>query len=77
MNESMPESLAYSQVPGGLLGRLEQFDADLALREALLRQPPAARSELREPKVEICSPTKSLTFSGLMENPLVGKKIKS
>ena len=26
---------------------------------------------------EICSPARSLTFSGLMENPLVGKKLKS
>ena len=24
-----------------------------------------------------CSPAKGLTFSGLMENPLVGKKLKS
>ena len=27
--------------------------------------------------VAFCSPAKSLTFSGLMENPLVGKKLKS
>ena len=27
--------------------------------------------------VAFCSPSKSLTFSGLMENPLVGKKLKS
>ena len=26
--------------------------------------------------VAFCSPAKSLTFSGLMENPLVGKKLK-
>ena len=27
--------------------------------------------------VAICSPAKSFTFSGLMEHPLVGKKLKS
>ena len=27
--------------------------------------------------VAFCSPAKSLTFSGLMENPFVGKKLKS
>ena len=27
--------------------------------------------------VAFCSPAKSLAFSGLMENPLVGKKLKS
>ena len=27
--------------------------------------------------VAFCAPAKSLTFSGLMENPLVGKKLKS
>ena len=27
--------------------------------------------------VAFCSPAKSLTFSGLVENPLVGKKLKS
>ena len=26
---------------------------------------------------ELCSPAKSLTFSGLMKNPLVAKKLKS
>ena len=27
--------------------------------------------------VAFCSPAKSLTFSGLVENPLVGKQLKS
>ena len=34
-------------------------------------------TESNKNSVAFCSPAKSLTFSGLMENPLVGKKLKS
>ena len=36
-----------------------------------------ARPHLSKLLVASCSPAKSLTFSGSMENPLVGKKLKS
>ena len=55
---------------------------DVALQKASWWEP---KTPLREPKhefpnrnsVAFCSPSKSLTFRRLMENPLVGKQIKS
>ena len=38
---------------------------------------PPGHSNWQGFSVAFCSPAKGLTFSGLMENPLVGKKLKS
>ena len=42
----------------------------------VLRKKPHPTNKTRVFSVAFCSPAKSLTFSGSMENPLVGKKFK-
>ena len=42
-----------------------------------LRLESKAEVKEKENSVAFCSPAKRLAFSGLLENPLVGKKLKS